>query len=77
MLDEKYQGRFESRCATAIQNAFGINLDSLLKPEYQGHSIEFWDYLQALHDSSEYWNGNNLTSTGQEEVNRLKEMFSR
>lgn len=31
-------------------------LDSLLKPEYRGHDVHFWSYLQCIHDNSYYWN---------------------
>lgn len=30
-------------------------LDLLLKPEYKGHTVEFWNDLQWLHDNTSYW----------------------
>jgi hypothetical protein len=45
--------------------------DSLLQPQYHGHSADFWSELQALHDNCEccYWipnedGGQDLTSEG-------------
>ena len=32
------------------------DLDSLLKPEYRGHDIDFWENLQYIHDRSLFWN---------------------
>lgn len=31
------------------------SLDQFLKPEYHGHSTEFWDDLQRLHDGAAHW----------------------
>jgi hypothetical protein len=31
-------------------------LDTLLKPEYRGHPVEFWKRLQMLHDDACLWN---------------------
>lgn len=35
---------------------FNGDLDSGLKPEYRGHSLEFWTDLQFLHDDGGRWN---------------------
>lgn len=32
------------------------DLDSLLKSEYRGHDVDFWDNLQYIHDGSQFWN---------------------
>jgi hypothetical protein len=32
-----------------------FDFDSLLIPEYRGHSLHFWSDLQYLHDSSKMW----------------------
>jgi hypothetical protein len=29
------------------------SIDALLKPEYQGHKVEFWQNLQVYHDEDE------------------------
>ncbi len=38
--------------------------DKLLKPEYQGNSIEFWSHVQSLHDCSYNWDENGLSEMG-------------
>jgi hypothetical protein len=49
------------------------DINDLFKNEYKGHSIEFWDNLQTLHDRDGYWNvGKGLTKLGKEYVNSLK-----
>ena len=37
---------------------------SLLKPEYRGHPMDFWNQLQALHDREEYWAEKGLSDRG-------------
>jgi hypothetical protein len=37
-----------------VDNKAGC-LDNMLKPEYRGHSEDFWDMLQELHDTNDYW----------------------
>lgn len=32
-----------------------INLDTLLKPQYKGYDLAFWQNLQRLHDDDNYW----------------------
>lgn len=44
-------------------------IDSLLKPEYRGHSIVFWKDLQTFHDNPDNWvtpgeEGPEFTATG-------------
>jgi hypothetical protein len=34
---------------------FIYDLDSLLLPEYRGHSTKFWRFLQKIHDYQYYW----------------------
>ena len=41
-------------------------LDQYLKPEYQGHSVNFWDDLQKLHDTSSNWDATGLTLKGEQ-----------
>lgn len=50
---------------------------SYLKPEYQGHDVEFWLYIQRLHDSDGNWNGNELTERGKDMVGITKGRFFR
>lgn len=42
-----------------------IEFENFLKPEYQGHSLEFWDELQSFHDLGENWDEHGLTPKGQ------------
>lgn len=41
-----------------------IELEDLLKPEYRGHTIRFWQDLQSFHDSSEHFTAKGLTEKG-------------
>lgn len=36
------------------------SLDEILQPEYRGHSVEFWDKLQTLHDNEPIWDSEQL-----------------
>lgn len=38
-------------------------LDGLLKPEYRGHCIEFWQNLQSIHDDCSIWDENGFYAT--------------
>lgn len=54
-------------------------IDELLKPEYRGHDVNFWDDLQSFHDRPRFWKandkgGSDLTSAGYE---RLEELLAR
>lgn len=50
-------------------------LDTILKLEYRGHSIEFWEDLQILHDHNNFWNSNCLTIKGEVFVQTLLEKY--
>jgi len=57
------------------------SLDRALKPEYRGHSIHFWQNLQRLHDTDNYWDWNehggcDLTENGIAYVDVLKERYA-
>lgn len=63
-------------CARLISiNGIRVNLESTLKPEYQGHSVKFWVDLQALHDNRSYWNEAGLSNYGVVEVEKLKKLY--
>lgn len=47
-------------------------LDAFLKFEYRGHSVDFWEDIQQLHDSHEWWNSTGLTMDGLNRVALLK-----
>ena len=44
------------------------SLDESLKEEYRGYDYEFWDKLQALHDTTPFWEYTGLSLTGENEV---------
>lgn len=54
-----------------------LDFDSLLQDKYKGHNIEFWSYLQLLHDIDDNWDKKGLTKIGLDEVENLKEIFSK
>lgn len=51
----------ENENASDMLNRFG---QSILKEEYRGHSGNFWDDIQQLHDMSTHWDENGLTEIG-------------
>ena len=55
---------------------FETDMDSQLQPEYRGHSLFFWNSLQAFHDCNFNWNEDGLTSQGIEELNGLLEKYA-
>lgn len=52
------------------------HLDTNLLPEYRGHGILFWESLQNLHDTAEYWDGKKLTIDGKTKVENIKKQFA-
>lgn len=51
------------------------HLDSLLKEEYRGHEIFFWDDLQSFHDAAHNWNEDGLTEDGKRVKQALIEKY--
>lgn len=45
------------------------------KPEYQGHSIEFWRELQLFHDNDYLWTKTGLSSKGRRRLQALKKKY--
>lgn len=62
--------------ASAVIGKFG---DEIHKPEFRGHSADFWVDVQTFHDDSDFWYstppGNKLTEDGLERLNFLKEHY--
>lgn len=66
---------------TSVYHLFGSenmverigDLDSYLKEEYRGHSIEFWHDLQTFHDFEPYWGEDGITDYGKK---RMEELIS-
>ena len=54
-----------------------LGLSNILQPQYVGHPLNFWEYLQSLHDEDMNWtkteNGNELTAYGRLAVDNMKE----
>ncbi len=57
-------------------NNLPITLDNLLKEEYKGHSSEFWNNLQGLHDHTNNWCETGLSLFGLSELNELKQKYA-
>ncbi len=49
--------------ASALSHIVG-GLDKVLKEQYRGHSENFWDALQELHDMDSYWDKKKLSTAG-------------
>jgi hypothetical protein len=47
-------------------------VSAVLLPQYQGHSLMFWNALQQLHDNDNHWNRNELTDAGIAYANEIK-----
>lgn len=41
------------------------DLDSILKPEYHGHNVNFWSEIQMFHDDPDNWNYEGITEIGE------------
>lgn len=54
----------------------GEGFDELLKPEYHGHSIDFWDDLQNFHDNQENWTTDGMSAQGQSRLRLLHDRWS-
>lgn len=50
--------------------------ETLLKPEYRGHSAFFWMDLQELHDDSDHWTETGLSEAGERQVKELREKWA-
>lgn len=57
-----------SRRVAHLESNYG--LDNLLKKEYQGFPVSFWNKLQVLHDSDQYWSEDGVTGEGLEYIKR-------
>ena len=40
------------------------SLDKSLRPQYRGHTMRFWERIQHLHDTPNYWDMKGLTNMG-------------
>lgn len=46
----------------------GETFENTLQDQYKGHSIDFWNQLQQLHDVDENWCNGKLTDSGERVV---------
>lgn len=51
------------------------SVDDLLVEKVHGHSIEFWNSLQDLHDNTTYWNNNSYTELLIHKVNNMVKYY--
>lgn len=65
------QRRFSSMGAMQLDGELSHGLDDVLKPEYRGLPIEFWDQLQYWHDDRGNFDAIGLTAKGREEADWL------
>lgn len=68
---------YEGSYASAVFRKTGENLQ--FKEGYEGHDHNFWDTLQNLHDTDNYWDlqaGAGLSDEGRYRVNYLKEKYA-
>lgn len=47
----------------------------LLKQQYDGHEIKFWQDLQMFHDTHTYWDKEGLTKRGYDQFDHLMETY--
>ena len=47
---------------------FGYQVAIQFKEEYRGHSLDFWQQLQRLHDRARYWGSDGINKLGKEYV---------
>jgi hypothetical protein len=48
-----------------------IDIETLLKKEYRGHSPDFWNDLQSLHDGEKNWTNDGLSERGKQKIENL------
>lgn len=54
-----------------------VRLEDILKEQYKGHDVEFWDNLQSLHDLHMYWEPKTgLTPSGIEYLKHILEKWA-
>ncbi len=55
----------------------GKGLDSILKEEYRGHSVRFWNRLQSWHDTGAHFDleKNCISPNGQSMLERLLDLY--
>ena len=62
---------YDSESVAFICSGDNQVLDDMLKPEYRGHPISFWQSLQELHDLNQNWDKQGITQAGIMAVKRI------
>ncbi len=70
--DEDKVNLKEGWTAKALLN--GLSID-IIKDEYKGYEFDFYNDIQALHDTKRYWKSGGLTDYGKEKVVELKREY--
>lgn len=66
---------FESYREKVNMSEIYEEFDALLKPEYRGHEIQFWQDLQGLHDFGQNWSASGISEIGKKEYYFLLEKY--
>jgi hypothetical protein len=61
----------ENTVEQLIDNCYITYVDSVLLPEYHGHSVDFWRGVQGLHDNEGNWNETGLSQKGKDQLDFL------
>lgn len=59
----------------SVRHAGVSDLDTILKPEYRGHSKTFWTALQTMHDTPTNWSEDGSTLAGRSFRQALLHIF--
>lgn len=54
----------------------GVYIERRLKPEYRGHSLEFWEDIQRWHDSYSNFVEDKISVKGEQHYQRLVERYT-
>ena len=80
ILPESFENQNLYTIGRVFNNTSSI-MDSNLKKQYRGHSIDFWKDLQSFHDNPLYWeeneSGNNLKPRGKFKLENLLELYGK
>jgi len=54
----------------------GVHIERRLKPEYRGHSLDFWEDLQGWHDNHRNFVGDSISVFGEQHYQKLVEKYT-
>ena len=67
----------ENAIAQLRCNGMYLNVENELKPQYRGHGLDFWGYVQRLHDVCRNWGEHGLSQVGERALSDLRELYSK